>query len=44
MQKYRCLFLAVQNHTVLDFGGQTEKRVVGEIRLSFFIRWGTDKV
>lgn len=30
-------FLAVQNHTIFDFGRKTEKRVVREIRLRFFI-------
>ena len=30
-------------HTILDFGGQTEKRVSCEIGLRFFIRRSTDK-
>lgn len=37
-------FLAVQNHTIFDFGGQTEKRVVREIGLRFFVGWNADNI
>lgn len=37
-------FLAVQNHTIFDFGRKTEKRVVREIRLRFFISWSANNI